>query len=430
VLQVILRVFTELRANHDCKSPKQAIIAESFGKLNKPVSDDVCRAARRQRLQRVRKQLAASDCDAILLYDPMNIRYATDTTNMQVWTLHNRFRYAVVINGGPVVLWEFHNCEHLHESNGQIEDIRPAISWSYFAAGDRTIEKVEEWARDLVSFLKQHCGDNPRLAVDTLDLDGLNALKKHGVSTCEGESIMEQARRIKSADEIELMRWTMRVCEIGIERMHAELCAGMTEQGLWAWLHYENIRHGGEWIETRLLTSGPRTNPWMQEASDRPMQPGELVCFDTDLIGPYGYCADISRAWTVGHVAPSATQRDLYKYAFEQIQTNAAALRPGVSYREFSEKAWQIPERFYKNRYSFIAHGVGMGDEYPGIPHWGDDWDSSGSDGVFEENMVVSIESFIGEQGAAEGVKLEQQYLITANGAEDFCRAPWNDDWL
>jgi len=349
---------------------------------------------------------------------------------MQVWTLHNRFRYVVVINGGPVVLWEFHNCEHLHEGNDQIEDIRPAISWSYFAAGDRTIEKVKEWARDLVSFLKQHCGDSPRLAVDTLDLDGLNALKKHGVSTREGESIMEQARRIKSADELELMRWTMRVCEIGIERMYAELCAGMTEQELWAWLHYENIRHGGEWIETRLLTSGPRTNPWMQEASDRPMQHGELVCFDTDLIGPYGYCADISRAWTVGHVAPTATQRDLYKYAFEQIQTNAAALRPGVSYRDFSEKAWQIPERFYKNRYSFIAHGVGMGDEYPGIPHWGEDWNGSGSDGVFEENMVVSIESFIGEQGAAEGVKLEQQYLITANGAEDFCRAAWNDDWL
>ena len=398
--------------------------------MNTPLSDDVRASACRQRLQRVREQLAVADCDAILLYDPINIRYATDTTNMQVWTLHNRFRYAVVIGGGPVVLWEFHNCEHLHEGNAEIDEIRPAISWTYFSAGDRVKEKAAEWAHDIAAVLKHHCGANPRLAVDTLDLDGLKALDELGVTACEGESIMEQARLIKSDAEIEMMRWTMRVCEIGIERMRAELCAGMTEQELWAWLHYENIRHGGEWIETRLLVAGPRTNPWMQEASDRPMQEGELLCFDTDLIGPYGYCADVSRAWTVGHVSPTAAQRDLYRYAFEQIQTNAAALRPGLSYREFSENAWPIPERFYENRYSFIAHGVGMGDEYPGIAHWGEDWDRSGSDGVFEENMVVSVESFIGERGAGEGVKLEQQYLITASGAEDFCRTPWNDDWL
>jgi Xaa-Pro aminopeptidase len=381
-------------------------------------------------LQRVREQLAESESDAVLLYDPINIRYATDTTNMQVWTLHNRFRYALVIDGGPVVLWEFHNCEHLHEGNCQVDEIRPAISWTYFAAGERAQEKVVDWARDLVAVLKSYCGENPNLAVDMLDLDGLRALNEHGVKTREGESIMEQARLIKSAEELELMRWTMSVCETGVERMRAELRAGMTEQELWAWLHYENIRHGGEWIETRLLVSGPRTNPWMQEASDRPMQEGELVCFDTDLIGPYGYCADISRAWTVGHVAPTPIQRDLYKYAFEQIQTNAAALRPGLSYREFSEAAWPIPERFYNNRYSFIAHGVGMSDEYPGISHCGEDWDRSGSDGYFEENMVVSVESFIGEQGGAEGVKLEQQFLITAKGAEDFCRTSWNDDWL
>ena len=50
-----------------------------------------------------------------------------------------------------------------------------------------------------------------------------------------------------------------------------------------------NIRRGGEWIETRLLTSGPRTNPWFQECGPRIVQPNEILAFDTDLIGPYGY---------------------------------------------------------------------------------------------------------------------------------------------
>jgi Xaa-Pro aminopeptidase len=36
--------------------------------------------------------------------------------------------------------------------------------------------------------------------------------------------------------------------------------------------------------------------------------------------------------------------------------------------------------------------------------------------GVFEENMVISVESYIGEVGGKEGVKLEDQYLVTTEG--------------
>lgn len=394
------------------------------------VAEQTLIAARASRLQRARAQLDEAGCDAILLYDPVNIRYATDTANMQVWTLHNRVRYALVIAAGPVILWEFEHCDHLHEGNRQVDEVRPAVGWSFFSAGDRAGEKAREWARELESILRAQCSRRPRLAVDTVDHAGLHALEELGVVVCDGEGLMEQARMIKSDEELELMRRTMQVCQAGIARMHDELRPGMTEQELWAWLHYENIRHGGEWIETRLLSSGPRTNPWMQEASDRRMREGELLCFDTDMIGPYGYCADVSRAWTVGHTAPTSAQRELYRYAHDQIQTNAALLRPGLSFREFSERAWRIPERFQAHRYSYVAHGVGMGDEYPGIHHRGDAWQRAGSDGVFAENMVVSVESFIGEVGGAEGVKLEQQYLITAGGAEDFCAYPWNDDWL
>ncbi len=44
---------------------------------------------REYRLQRIREQLVARDLGGILLFDPLNIRYATDTTNMQLWTTHN-----------------------------------------------------------------------------------------------------------------------------------------------------------------------------------------------------------------------------------------------------------------------------------------------------------------------------------------------------
>jgi len=75
---------------------------------------------------------------------------------------------------------------------------------------------------------------------------------------------------------------------------------GRTEREVWAELHYENARSGGEWLETKLLTAGPRTNPWYTECSDAVMELGDMIAFDTDMIGPYGYCADLSRPGPAG----------------------------------------------------------------------------------------------------------------------------------
>ncbi len=409
---------------------KHYYTTDESGRLVNPVPQSTLQQARQYRLERVKQQLVESQCDAFLLYDPVNIRYATDSSNMQVWTLHNYARYCLVFAEGPVILWEFHNCEHLLDEGHLIDEVRTAVNWSYFGAGSRITEKAEQWAGELTDVLRKHGGKKIRLAVDRADLEGLEMLQENGIEIVEGHSLMEEARKIKSAEEIELMRWTIRVCEQGIQRMHDELRPGMTENELWAWLHYENIRNGGEWIETRLLASGPRTNPWMQESSDRIMQEGEIISFDTDLIGPYGYCADISRAWTVGHVAPTDEQRRLYSLAHEQVQTNMALLKAGVTYKEFSEQAWKIPDEFYHNRYCCVSHGIGLCDEYPAIAHQGSDWNSAGYDGVFEENMVICVESYIGAEGAAEGIKLEQQVRITRDGVEELSTYPWQEDWL
>jgi len=222
---------------------------------------------------------------------------------------------------------------------------------------------------------------------------------------------------------------SLRACEKGIERMRRELRPGMTEQELWAHLHFENIRHGGEWIETRLLASGDRTNPWMHECSSRVLQNGELLAFDTDMVGPHGYCSDISRTWIVGDARPSDEQRRLYELAWSQVHFNMDLLRPGMTFREFSEKAWKIPELYLKNRYSCVAHGIGMVDEYPSIAHRVD-WDSAGYDGRFETGMTLCVESYIGAEGGSQGVKLEQQVVLTQHGCVPLTTCSFETDWL
>jgi len=112
-------------------------------------------------------------------------------------------------------------------------------------------------------------------------------------ATGASQELAEKARSVKSPEEIDLMRWTIRVAESGMWRIHAASQPDVTENEIWAELHHENIRSGGEWFEARLLSSGPRTNPWYQEASDRVTAAGDMISFDTDMIGPYGYCADL-----------------------------------------------------------------------------------------------------------------------------------------
>ncbi|WP_250441644.1 MULTISPECIES: Xaa-Pro peptidase family protein [unclassified Caballeronia] len=387
------------------------------------------RDVRTYRLARVLAQLKRHECPAILLYDPVNIRYATDTSNMQIWTARNPSRYIMVFADGRIVAWEFHSCEHVWDGIELNVEMRGAVSWIYFSAGHEAESRAEVWANEIVDVFRAHARGDSRLAVDRLDPIGSALLVNRGLTLLDGQAMMEDARAIKSAGELVLIGESLRACEAGIERMRRELRPGMTEQELWAHLHFENIRHGGEWIETRLLASGERTNPWMRECSSRVLQNGELLAFDTDMVGPHGYCSDISRTWTVGDTLPSDEQRKLYELAYSQVHFNMDLLRPGMTYREFSEKAWKIPAPYVKNRYSCIAHGIGMVDEAPAIAHQVD-WDSAGYDGVFETGMTLCIESYIGAEGGCQGVKLEEQVVLTEHGCVPLTACSFETDWL
>ncbi|QJF52589.1 M24 family metallopeptidase [Roseobacter ponti] len=384
--------------------------------LISPVSDEVLARARAYRLGRLRRVLDQSGCAALLLYDPCNIRYAFDCSNMQVWTLHNPMRYALILAGGPAIMFEFKGCLRQSEGLPGIDELRLARTWMFMASGDKVEAATEDWAREIADLVQTYGGGNTRIACDALDGSGVHALEALGLTYVEGSQFTEIARSIKSPDEIELMRWTIRVCEAGMARIYDHSVPGVTERELWAHLHFENARSGGDWLETKLLTCGPRTNPWYQECSDRVCQEGELISFDTDMIGPYGYCADLSRSWTCGYTAMTATQQRLYETAVAQIHHNLDLVKPGLSFAEFNAKSWRIPQAHVPYRYSLAAHGVGMADEWPVIPlHV--DWGPGAMSGRFEAGMVVCMESLIAEAGS-ESVKLETQVLVTETGTE------------
>ena len=385
------------------------------------IGDDVLDRARAYRLSRMREQIAAHGYAGMLLYDPVNIRYALDSSNMAIWTMHDPVRYALIVADGPVVMFESEGALHLSEGLPGVDEVRQATTWMFLTAGDAVKRNVEAWAGEIREIL----GGPGTLAADRLDHPGVNALAAVGIDIADGGPLTERARSIKSADELELMRWTIRVCEAGMARVYEASEPGRTEQEIWAELHFENARSGGEYIETKLLASGPRTNPWFSECSSRKAQLGEIIAFDTDMVGPYGYLADLSRSWTCGHVPFTPKQRELYDDARSQIEHNLALLAPGLSFEEFNARSWQIPEKYQPYKYTCAVHGSGMADEWPFIPLH-PDFTPDYSRGCFEENMVINVESLIAEAGS-ESIKLETQVLITADGPVRLDTFPWED---
>jgi len=214
--------------------------------------------------------------------------------------------------------------------------------------------------------------------------------------------------------------------------MEAALVPGMTENGLWSLIHQVNVSHDGDWFDGRMLCSGPRTNPWYQEAGPRAIGAGDLVALDTDMIGPFGYCADISRTFVCrgldGRREPTLEQRRLYEVARHEVGHNTELLRVGASFRELSAATWRQPDEVWVNRYACAFHGVGMSDEYPRIPYPAD-WERCGFDGEVEDGLVLSVESYVGPDGGAEGVKLEQMVRVTTDGVVPLSTYPlWDED--
>ena len=378
---------------------------------------------RRWRLDRLVAAVVARDLGGLLLFDPLNIRYATDSTNMQVWNTHNPFRACLVLPDGHMVLWDYKHAPFLAAHNPLVAELRSGASFFYSITGEATDACAAAFAGEVAELLRAHAGANRRLAVDKIMLAGFRALAARGLAVEDGEPVTERARAIKGPDEIRAMRCALHACETAMAAMRVAARPGLSEDDIWSVLHAENIRRGGEWIETRLLTSGPRTNPWFQECGPRIVQPNEIVAFDTDLIGPYGYCADISRTWWIGDGTPRADMRADHALACEQIAWNTALLAPGTGFAELHDRAFVLPEPYRAQRYSCIWHGVGLCDEWPYIVY-PEDRMAGAFEGVLAPGMVLCVESLVSRAGGDFSIKLEEQVLVGESGPETLSRYP------
>jgi Xaa-Pro dipeptidase len=379
---------------------------------------------RTNRLARLQTMMKKHDIPICLFYNPGNIRYATGCDVMGVWTATTLARYCLVAADRDPILFEYPNS--IHVAQKIVRDVRPALSWQY--GGTEGYGYARKWAESVKAVMAELGCAGAALAVDKLDGFGFMALQDLGIRVTDPSPATVDAREVKTPEEVQLMILNGAIADAVLARFESEIRPGVREYELLAAANDTLFSHHGEFMFTRLVASGPNTNPWMSEAHDKMVQPGDLVGIDTDANGYEGYVLDVSRTFLCGDEGTPG-QKEAYRIAYDCVNGMRELMKPGMSFADFSHQAPKLPEGYVNERYGTMCHQAGLEDEGPGIPY--PDKSRKGiPEREIRENMIFNLECYAGKDGELFGVKLEDQVLVTKNGAVSLNTYPFEKKLL
>ena len=207
-----------------------------------------------------------------LLYTPANIRYATGTDVMGVWTVSTFARFCMVPAQGEPVLFEYKNSMHVSEQI--MDDVRPAINWQFL--GVEGGAEAAEWAKTVKDAMRELGCEGAPLAIDKLDGFGFQALQHEGIGVTDASPATVDARQIKTPEEIDLMVINGAIGDAMMAEFEAAIRPGIREYELLAIHNDALFRLHGEFLFTRLVASGSLAQPRASSSPGRKATPRGL----------------------------------------------------------------------------------------------------------------------------------------------------------
>jgi len=365
--------------------------------------------------------MRAHDVEGCLLFNEPNVRYATGAWTMPVWSMSTFVRCALVPAEGRPILFEHPNSVHLFRD---FVDARPMRAWEFIDASE---EEAAAWARETVDAMRE-LGLPDRLAVDRLGTPGFLALQREGIRVVDSARVTASAREVKTPEEIRLLELNGAIVVDMLAAFEGAIAPGVRERDLLAVLSDTLLRNGGEHLATNTVCSGPNTNPWRAAATDRALEPGDLVYVDTDSVGVEGMFFCVSRTFLCGEGPATVAHRDAYRAAYEWLAHTRELVRPGITCAELAAAAPRLPERYLPQRYECMVHGIGLEEESPSVAYPMDP--QPNPERVLREDMALVVELYAGEVGGRDGVKLGDQVLVTSDGVRVLAPYPFCDALL
>jgi Xaa-Pro aminopeptidase len=376
----------------------------AFGVNNERLAHD--------RLARLQHMMKRHELGALLLTDWINIRYATNTVMMLGLRAMAIQRFALIpLEGAPMICQRELARKKIYRS----------ARFDAFMFGMRPPVATQDFVAQAAAALKELGVSGERVGVDCLNLEAVEALQASGVRLVDGNRAINQARAVKTADEIQLIRWTTSAKERGYDRVRETLRdADVPEHELSRImldvLLDQGFEAGSEFIsiyDSSRAQDRPHNEPM---GCDLVVVEGDLVITDATVAGPGGYYSDFCRTFSRGK--PTAESRARYKEAYDSMQQALSYVRPGPCTEAF--------KRFGRGATARLPgfdgfHGVGL-------CVYESPWLRGGDPEKYlidlEENMIVALEI------NHYPVKLEHLLRVRDTGAEILSMYPMDPELI
>jgi Xaa-Pro aminopeptidase len=377
---------------------------------------------RTQRLERAARSLGDSECGALLCFDMNNIRYIT-ATHIGTWAQDKLNRFCLLPRGDDPIMWDFGSAARHHQlynpwlgerSRAGISTLRGAMSPQSGRAEDVAKKiRIELDERGLL--------DDP-LGVDAIELPVLFALQAEGVQVADGQQIMQQARLIKTEDEVTLLNTACMMVDAAYDELYEAMRPGMKENECVGLVNKVLYDLGSEFVEGVNAISGERCNPHPHVYTDRVLRPGDPAYFDI-LHSYMGYKTCYYRTFAIG--SASQAQVDAYRRCRDMLDEAIDLIKPGITTGDVVE-IWPPAQDFgFPNEEAAFAlqfgHGVGLSIwEKPVFSRLV----SLDHPEPIEEGMVFALETFWPAADGWSAARIEEQLVVTADGCEVITRFP------
>ncbi len=234
--------------------------------------------------------------------------------------------------------------------------------------------------------------------------------KRRDITPVVGSAPVENARMIKDAEEIDIMRTASRMNDAAMRQTIACIHAGMTEKELEA-AYLKNAKaQGGTGPSFAPITCfGANCAEPHHDNDETVLQAGDSVIIDVGLLHKR-YCSDMTR--TVFFGSASDEQKKVYDIVRRANEAGRAAVRPGVQMCEFDRAARKLIEDAGYGRYFIHRTGHGIGLEVHEFPD-----NSATSHIIAKPGMCFSVEPGIYLPGRF-GVRIEDLVCVTEDGCE------------
>lgn len=386
---------------------------------------------REERRSRVLERMSENGLGSMLLLNDPNIRYVT---GLAMLGGSGADHYTLLMKDGSIVHWDTAD----HASNERyncpwLKDIRyvcPGLGNVPRASGS---DSAREWLLDkmveiILRALSEYGVTKEPMGIDVANpgLVARFARENIDIKPRECVKVMENARKIKTRDEIECLRMVAAICEGGFQRIRETAKPGLRESEVWGEAVSQLWRLGAE-VLGGYLTSGPNTWPKHQgRTTDRIIRPGDIVFADFYSAAYLGYRSCYYRTFVMG--APTDSQRKAYDLARKNLYDVLERIKPGVQTdyicQAFPDKDgehmdwygatdyWQIPTNHW-------AHGLGL--ELYEVPLI---WRGVSEEHPIEieEGMTMAVETM--EPADNQGVRIEEMVVVRENGVEILSRWP------